>query len=315
MKKSLTKFLSLIAVAGAVFFSSCSTTEDAASVLAPTITIADAGNGNYENGDNITYTITAAIPGGLKILNFTKTVDGTEGAATGVNGPAAGDTAVAGTVTIPVTEDEGKTVTITVNVIDNNDQTASATATYTVVGAGQGGGGAIPLVQGSATLSLGTQGASAGSYLSTATNGSTVGEVFGATDAQTNVAKIDIFFGATTSAGGVTAGSGSGAITSMLSPSEVTDVNSWTGITGGRVTSFAAASGVTDLNVSAINVENNISTTGGSSAVAITQGSVYSFVTADGKKGYILIEKITDNGVNASNLANRTVDVKFVVQQ
>ena len=315
MTKSLTKLFTLIAVASVVFFSSCKKSEDA-TVAAPTATLTDANtaaNPSYEKGDQITYTLTATIPGGYKAGSGKKTVDGTD-TPFNLTGPSAGDTTITANFTIDVTEEAGKEVTVSITIIDANDANVTAEAKYTVAAVGQGGGGAAPLLSGSATLQLGTQGASAGSYLSTATNGSTIGEVFGSSTAQANVSKIDIFAGATASDGSSVAASGSSAVTSFISPSNVTTGNSWTGITGGRATKFAASS-LTDLNVTALSVENNVSTTTGATAIGIAQGKVYSFVTADGKKGYILIEKITDNGVNSGNLANRTIDVKFVVQQ
>ncbi|OJJ21452.1 hypothetical protein BKI52_12960 [marine bacterium AO1-C] len=318
MKKSLTKFFSLIALAGVVFFSSCGSSDDAVAPSAPTISIADAGNGSYETGDSVTYNLTAKASGGVKILNFTKTVDGTESAATGFSNVTPGDTnTINATFKVPVTEAAGKTVTITVNITDNSDQSASATATYTVVATGLGGGGAAPLVKGSATLTMGTQGNPTDpSYLSTATQtDGTIGKTFKSSEAVANQGVIDIFFGATNVNGTAAAQFGTTALTSMVSPSEVTGANLWgTPLTSGRATKFAASS-LTDVNVTAIDVENNISSTTGNSVIAIEKGKVYSFVTAGGKKGYILVEDIINNGVNGSNEANRQIKVKFAVQQ
>ncbi|HAS40967.1 MAG TPA: hypothetical protein DCS93_10825 [Microscillaceae bacterium] len=301
MKKSLTKFFSLIALAGVVFFSSCGSSDDATTPNAPTISVSETGNGSYENGDQIAYTITATVPGGVKIVNFTKTVDGTESAATGITGVNPGDTTIAGTVNIPVAEDAGKTVTITVNVTDNSDQTASATATYTVVAAGQGGGGSAPLLRGTATVSLGSEGATAGSYL--ASSKGTAG-VFLSSQAQANQADIDITFGVGNTGG-----------PSLISPDQRTSVGLNAGspaMTAARTTYFKAeANGPTTLStVKAIDVENNITATT-TKNLMISAGSVYSFVQAGdtGKKGYILVKSISGSGTN------RTAEIEFVVQQ
>lgn len=313
MKKSLTKLFTLIAIASVVFFSSCKKSEDAVTPTAPTATLAPGTSTAYEKGDTISYTLTAAIPGKFKAGSAAKVISGTETALSGTTLASAGDTAISATIKIPVTEDAGTAVTVKVTLIDDSDQNVTAEATYTVAAVGLGGGGVAPLLKGSATLQLGTQGASLGSYLSTALNGSTLGTVYKSSEAAANVAKIDLFFGATASDGSAVATAGSGAVTSMLSPSVVTSGNSWTGLANGRATKIAASS-LTDLSVTALSVENNVSTSTGATAVGITQGKVYSFVTADGKKGYILIEKITDSGLSGG-VANRTIDVKFVVQQ
>ena len=294
MKKSLTNFFSLIALAGVVFFSSCGSSDDATTPSQPTISVSESGNGSYESGDQIAYTITAAVPGGVKIINFTKTVDGTEGAATGITGVNPGDTAVSGTVSIPVSEDSGKTVTITLNVIDNCDQTASATATYTVVAAGQGGGGSVPLLSGSATVSLGAEGASLGSYL--ATSKGTSG-VFLSSQAEANQADIDITFGVGNTGG-----------PSLISP----DARTASGLnqtSAPRITFFKAESITSITGVKAIDVENNIAATT-NKTMGITANTVYSFVQdgSTGKKGYILVKSISGTG-NA-----RTAEIEFVVQ-
>lgn len=301
MTKSLTKLFTLIAVASVVFFSSCKKSEDA-TVAAPTATLADnntATNPTYEKGDKITYKLTASIPGGFKAGSGKKTVDGAETPfnLTGIN---AGDSTISATFTVDVTEEAGKEVTVSVTLIDNSDQNVTAEAKYTVAAVGQGGGGA-PLLRGTATVSLGSEGATLGSYLASAKgeNG-----VFKSSEAQANQADIDITFGV-----------GTLGQPQLISP----DARVGAGLNAGnpamtatRTTYFKAeASGPTDLTtVTALNVENNV-TVSTSKTVQIAEKKTYSFVQdgASGKKGYIYVESITGSNTN------RTAKIVFVVQQ
>lgn len=302
MTKSLTKLFTLIAVAGVVFFSSCKKSEDA-TVAAPTATLADAStatNPSYEKGDKITYKLTANIPGGFKAGSGKKTVDGNE-TPFNLTGPAAGDTTISATFTVDVTEDAGKVVTVSITLIDNKDQNVTAEAKYTVAAIGQGGGGAAPLLSGTATVSLGSENATLGSYLATSKGAS---GVFKSSEAQANQADIDITFGVGNTNG-----------PSLISP----DARVANGLNAGnpamtatRTTYFKAeASGPTDLGaVTALNVENNI-TKSTSKTVQIAAGKTYSFVQdgATGKKGYIKVDEITGSGTN------RTAKITFVVQK
>ncbi|EAY28203.1 hypothetical protein [Microscilla marina] len=300
MTKSLTKLFSLIAVASVVFFSSCKKSEDA-TVTAPTATLADAStatNPSYEKGDKITYKLTAALPGGYKAGSGKKTVGGVDAPFT-LSGINAGDTAVSATFTVDVTEDAGQEVTVSVTLIDNSDQNVTAEAKYTVAAVGQGGGGAAPLLSGTATVSLGAETATFGSYLATSKAG-----VFKSSEAQANQADIDITFGVGNTGG-----------PSLISP----DARVSSGLNAGnpamtatRTTFFKAeSSGPSDLGaVTALNVENNI-TKSTSKSVQIAVGSVYSFVQdgATGKKGYIKVDEISGTGTA------RVAKITFVVQK
>lgn len=301
MKKSLTKFFSLIALAGVVFLSSCGSSEDAVTPNAPTVTVALQGNGSLEVGDVATYAVTAAIPGGFKAGSTSITVG--SGTATPGQLPTgainAGDTTASFnlTFTVPSTAAVGDMIKFSVTVIDNSDQsTTSSEATFTVVAAGQGGGGTVPLLRGTATVSLGSEGnTTLGSYLASST-----ATVYKSADATANQATIDITFGVGTTGG-----------PSLISP----DARQAAGLNqtnAPRTTFFKAeASGPTDLGtVKAIDVENNISAST-TKNVQITQGSVYSFVQSGstGKKGYILIKTLSGTGTN------RTAEIEFVVQQ
>jgi hypothetical protein len=302
MTKSLTKLFTLIAVAGVVFFSSCKKSEDA-TVAAPTATLADnstATNPSYEKGDQITYKLTASIPGGFKAGSGKKTVDGTDTPfnLTGIN---AGDSTISATFTVDVTEEAGKEVTVSVTLIDNSDQNVTAEAKYTVAAVGQGGGGAAPLLSGTATVSLGSESATLGSYL--ATSKGTSG-VFKSSEAQANQADIDVTFGV-----------GTLGQPQLISPDARVSAGLNAGnpaMTATRTTYFKAeANGPTDLTaVTALNVENNITASTGKT-VQIAEGKTYSFVHdgATGKKGYIYVKSITGSGTN------RTAEITFVVQQ
>ena len=312
MKKSLTKFFSLIALAGVVFFSSCGSSEDV-TPIGPSGTLTDVNtttNPAYEKGDQITYRLTASIPGGFKAGSGIKSVNGTDVqnssfTLTGVN---VGDTVINGNLpAIEVTENAGEEVTVTITLIDNNDKNVMISAKYTVAATGQGGGGA-PLLRGTVTVKLGDVAASEGSYLATST-----GTVYSSAQAQANQGVIDVTFGT----GGTNSTTQFKGKAILVSPDQRAAESLNTGnpaMTTPRTTFFKEeASGPTDLGaVTAINVENNI-TKSTSKVVEIAAGKVYSFVHdgANAKKGYIRVINITGSGANFTRVA----EIEFVVQQ
>ena len=100
----------------------------------PTITLQDLGNGEYQQGSKANYAINASIPGGLKTLSYTKTVDGNESSVTNLSTANSGDTQInSRNLSIDVSEEVGKKVTIKVSIVDKNDQTSAAELTYTVI--------------------------------------------------------------------------------------------------------------------------------------------------------------------------------------
>ncbi|NJO03604.1 MAG: hypothetical protein HC880_19690, partial [Bacteroidia bacterium] len=311
MENKFKYFFNLLGLASLlVFFTSCEEDEPLFDIGDTNIQVTEDDtyeNNFFEQGEVVTLTVDVDAPDGIQIFQIMKVADGdsTQIDTSDPTFPRPAPNAVSFTETynIPVTEDVGTLVTVVFRVKDQeNPGFATDSYTYEVVEQGQGGGGGVfPLLREQVEVSLGSQAnQTVGSYLATSLiSDSNDGvylsdEVDGLSAAQQS--EIDITFGVLAS-GGNTAGSNDPA---LISP----DARSGAGFnnplgTNASATIFRAEPGVVDLdNVTASDVANNIDDANTASVVRISEGNTYSFINADGEKGYIYVEDITGSGAN-----------------
>lgn len=318
MKKIALYCLQLLAIVGVASLTSCGGSDTVTPVGTPTIKTENGATyttKKFEKGEVVKVKVTAEIPGGAQIFQVWRKV-GT-GAATDVSStysaqfPASGATTYTKTFDITVAETFNTTTPAENNVVftfrvRNSSMTAGtfieATYSYEVVAQGQGGGGGVaPLLRASATVTLGAQGSSTPSYaISVALTTGTSNGLYSTSQVQTLSASakksIDLTFGVLNASGNAATGADATA-PSLISPS-VRKTKGFTDVfdndVNASVTTFKATSLTSLSAVTATNVNNNIDhSSGTSSAVTIEQNKVYSFVNAQGKKGYILIKTLT----------------------
>lgn len=313
MKKIAMYCLQLLAIVGVASLTSCGGSDTVTPVGTPTIKTENGATyttKKFEKGEVVKVKVTAEIPGGVEIFQVWR--KNGAGQNTQVNTfnalfPAVGATTYTKTFDITVAADEvvGTTIVYTFRV-RNSSMTAGtfieATYSYEVAAQGQGGGGGVaPLLRASATVTLGAQGSSTPSYaISVALTTGTSNGLYSTSQVQTLSASakksIDLTFGVLNASGNAATGADATA-PSLISPS-VRKTKGFTDVfdndVNASVTTFKATSLTSLSAVTATNVNNNIDhSSGTSSAVTIEQNKVYSFVNAQGKKGYILIKTLT----------------------
>lgn len=292
----------------------------------------------FEKGDKFKVKLTSSIPGGVQIFQVWRKV-GTPASATDfgtdvsssytAQAPAAGATSINKTYEINVTENfdavtaSNNIVTFTFRV--RNSQMTAGTfintkIEYEVTTQGQGGGGGTAiLLRANANVTLGAQGSALPSYASSQSlsTGSTAGLYSTVQAGALNSAQkqaVDLTFGVA----GADNNAAVGALATkpqLISPDERAGkgFNNPLGVDA-KTTTFKATT-LTEANlvgatsiVTATTVNNIDHSTGAVKFIDLTQGTVYSFVNAQGAKGYVLIKTLT--GTQDARDANITVLVQ-----
>lgn len=338
MKKVAIYCLQLLAFVGIASLTSCGTSDPVTPQGTPTITaVADPSAGyklgtgetryKFEKGDKIKVKITASVPGGVQIFQVRKGTSTTDITYTPAIAPGA--TSISQVIEIPVTETfdavNANNNIITVNFNVKNSQATSFTTAkfeYQVVAQGQGGGGGtLLLLRATATVNLGAQTSTLPSYAASQalTTGSTGGLYLTNAIAALNQSQkraIDLTFGVVGTDGNSAAGANA-TTPQLISPDtrESKLFNNPMGTdataTTFKVTTLTAANltGASSI-VTATSLSNNIDhSTGSTKFITIANNTVYSFVNAQGAKGYILVGTIS--GTNDA----REVPITVVVQQ
>ncbi len=265
---------------------------------------------NFEKGESIRINAIGSIPEGLTGFSFEKNIGNTGFSPI----PTEEITLISGSLPIPngntslfsftadikINENAGQIVTlrITANSLGQNQR---AIYSYQVVAQGQGGsGGVYPLLYPVFEVILGGQGTDIGSYLA-----SSVGSSQGIyTDAQISMLStsqqrnINISAGITDAEGNATTGT-EATIAALISPNDRANRG------------FEDAGLGTNASMTSFKYEPNISTQASFDAITATSlslnivhntemrfqslsvGATYSFVSQNGKKGYLRILSIT----------------------
>lgn len=288
MNTKLKHLLGLFSLVVLTFFSSCSKEEDDVipEDVIPTITAtqdASYTTSDFEVGEQIVVTANITASEGIQIFQVLQDgVDITTDFDTSIL-PASADTTYEQAFTFTVAGAAGDTGSIEFRVKDADDTDfTSASYPYTVVAQGLGGGGGVfPLLRTKATVSLGAENASEGSYFASST-----GTVFLSGQSEANQSTIDITFGVGASGGA-----------SLISPDHRSEV-SLNETTAATTTTFSTSTLTSIDAVTSSDIENNISSSDVTSKfVNVSSGSVYTFVNAAGAKGYVKVNSITGSGM------------------
>lgn len=308
MKKFSLQLMSLLLLASTFIFTSCGSEDDpltggnTASVsIEPDATYT---TNDFEVGEVVSIKLTGNVPAGLSILELQIRIDGGnfQNLANPGNltvGATAFEVPFTYTVDSPLTA--GSTVTLRLRVVDADGTQYTDDYTVDVVAQGQGGGGGVaPLLRAEFTVNMGDEeNTTDPSYLATAT-----GTAYSATEAENASATVQ-------QAIDITFGSPSGT-NRLVSPDERENqgLNNRLGTNATATTFKSTTLGSAGFDAAtSTDVNNDIDHSSGTTkAQNITAGEVYSFVNADGAKGYILVNSITAS--SGGQRANITVLVQ-----
>jgi len=335
MKKISIHFLQLLAIVGATALASCKKDDTVNPVNSPTTLTAKADPTagyimptgattlRFEKGEKVKIKVNASVPSGVQIFNIKKKVGSaaeTDVTASFTGLPAPGATSYEKVFEVTVAETHNATtaaenkVTYTFNV-KSPQATVFTTSTfsYDVATQGQGGGGGIaPLLRALVSVALGSQTATEGSYLTSATG---VVTNVAATTALTAAQKqaVDITFGVGDATGAAQLGA-SATHNILISPDE-RSTKGFNGVplgTDARPTSFKIATTITSLtNLTSTDVNSIDHSAATTKFVTFDNAStpVFSFKNNRGAKGYVRIVSVTGTG------DQRVANIEVLVQQ
>jgi hypothetical protein len=258
-------------------------------------------NPSFEIGEILWLEISGNAPSGLVEFVVTKTInDGEPILEANLSDLYSGFIAYGHQLGI-VTDDGtiGDNVEITVSVKGVADIAhATQTFSYTVAAQGQGGsGGKYPKLMGSST-NLGSQGNNTyGSYYSSSAN--TVYDGFDGVSEEEQ-AMVDITFGTILN------------IPNLISPDERANkgLDNFLGTNATNTTFKNEGNALDFYAITSTDVALIDHSEGAVSNLLIAEEVVYSFVNTSGKKGYIKVNTITDNGGN-----DKEVHINVLVQE
>ena len=292
--KKINSLLLLSAIAGTVFFASCTKDETTASTATVAYSTPTDGKATVAADSIVGVAFTVTSPEELKSFSATVAYDGAAAVAFGTDSTIAKNTKTFSFVGVLKARSVAGTEVYTYTFTDTKGATTKAVVTLTVTAAAE------KVVTYTAKL-LGGQSAAAGSFFN-----SSEGLVYSQADAKTNAGKVDIlyFYGATNMA---TIASPDDADAGTIYNNSSTGLQTWS---TRNATKFKTST-VTAAQFDAITATNDAVIIAAAAGAADTKsnklasGSVFAFVTASGKKGLIKVTAVT--GTQDGNI---TIDVK-----